>query len=86
MYDAAANAFLPPFAMRADAEARRSFAQACTDEGHAFAKSLKDYSLWFVGEFSDLSAALSPVSPPLLVAKAEEFKTVHPSTSFDSNG
>lgn len=73
VYDAAANAFMPPFAMRADGEARRSFQQACFDEKHAFSRSMKDYSLWYIGEFSEVSALIEPVVPPKLVAKAEEF-------------
>lgn len=73
VYDAAANAFMPPFAMRADAEARRSFEQACVDDKHAFSRSLKDYSLWLIGEFSEVSAKIEPIIPPKAIAKAEEF-------------
>lgn len=74
VFDAAANAFMPPFALRADAEAKRSFGQACCDPDHMFSKARVDYSLWLIGEFSELSALVEPVTPPVMVAKAVEFE------------
>ena len=74
VYDAAANAFMPPLAFRAHTEAVRSFKHACVDPEHMFNKSLVDYSLWYIGEYNEASASLTLITPPECLAKGEEFK------------
>ncbi|UDN67736.1 nonstructural protein [robinz microvirus RP_105] len=57
--DKAVNAFLPPFFCRTDAEATRSFSQACNDPQHDFNKHASYYTLFALGEFDDENGVLT---------------------------
>lgn len=59
--DKKAEAFLPPFFVRARGEAIRSFVDAATDNKR-FGSHPEDYDLYFLGLFDDVSGAL--IAPP----------------------
>ncbi|ALS03686.1 VP5 [Gokushovirus WZ-2015a] len=56
--DTAVNAFLTPFFARTDAEAVRSFSDACMDTKHQFAMHARDYELYRIGTFHDVNGEL----------------------------
>ncbi len=60
--DAAAERYLTPFFSGTVEEAIRSFREACSSEGHQFAKFPEDYSLWKVGEWEAETGVLTPVA------------------------
>lgn len=60
-------AFLQPFFARSDAEAARSFSDACTSPDHNFSKHLPDYSLYVLGEFDDTNGACLGMASPVKV-------------------
>jgi len=68
--DRAVGAFLKPFFVRSKGEAVRSFMEACKDAGHEFSRNAKDYELFFVGEFDDVSGMLVPMAEPECVMRA----------------
>lgn len=65
--DAAVSAFLQPFFGRSDAEAARSFGDACGDAKHQFATHLSDYSLFALGEFDDASGSILGYTSPVKI-------------------
>jgi len=71
--DQAAQAFLSPFSMRGDGEARRAFAMTCQDPATNFARFASDYSLYRIGSFEDTDAVIVACQPPIFVARATEY-------------
>lgn len=69
--DKAVNAFLPPFLVRSNGEALRSFTAACNDENHQFYKHAGDYSLYYVGEWCDESGMYLACDPVRVISAAE---------------
>jgi len=53
VFDKAVKAFNPALTFRSEAEAMRSFAEACTTEGTPFKKHSPDYAFFFIGLFDD---------------------------------
>lgn len=53
VYDDKADAFLPPFFFKTEAQALRAFAAAANEEGHDFQKHAADYTLFEIGDFSE---------------------------------
>lgn len=53
VYDVKAKAYLRPFFERTKATALRSFVELVNEDGHAFRKHAEDYSLWYIGDFSE---------------------------------
>lgn len=72
VFDAAAEAYLPPFFAQNHGVARRLFESACADEEHQFFKYAEDYTLFYIGEFDDASGELLPNQAPVRVASALE--------------
>lgn len=52
VYDKAAEAFMSPFALAADGQAKRAFIDHVMRDENA-SKFPEDYSIWYVGEFDD---------------------------------
>lgn len=55
IYDAAAQAYLPPFILPQVGMAKRIFREAINSDSHQFAKSPADYTLFHLGDFDDSS-------------------------------
>ena len=71
VFDKKVNAFMPPFFVRSQGEAIRSFTDACQDGAHVFCKHPEDYLLFQVGEFNDENGALlQPVTGVVALIEA----------------
>lgn len=71
--DAAVGAFLPPFFARSRGEAIRMFQDSVADPKSQFGVHAKDYSLYFIGTWSDENGLFSPVDVPDRIAGALDF-------------
>lgn len=67
--DKAVSAFLPPFCMRSEGEAIRSFQDAVSREGTPFNAHKSDFSLCYIGTYDD-SLGQMVSAPPSVVAEA----------------
>jgi len=65
VYDAAVEAFLPPFTAHTVSEARRMFINTFRQELHAFNQTPADYTLYHVGSFDDEEGKSESVIPPV---------------------
>jgi len=63
IFDAAAEAFLPPMFMDTKGMAIRSFADAVNQEGTPFCLHAADYTLFHVGTFDQSTGELRSVTP-----------------------
>lgn len=72
VHDAAVGAFLPPFFARSRGEAIRNFQDAARDSNR-FGTHGKDFSLYFVGRWSDENGLFQPVDVPDRIAGALDF-------------
>ncbi len=63
VYDAAAEAYLPPMFLETKGMCIRSFADAVNEEGHAFGRHAADYTLFHIGWFDSLSGELEMITP-----------------------
>lgn len=70
--DSATAAFLPPFFMRADGEALRSFMDALGSGDHQFSKHPRDFTLYYIGVFDDNSGEIEIPDVPLKLANGIE--------------
>ena len=61
IFDAAAEAYLPPFILHAEGMAIRAFTDCINDPNHQFSKHPKDYNLFTVGEFDDQKGLITPL-------------------------
>lgn len=72
IFDAAVNAFMPPFQSRADGEALRQFTDAMNDEKSHFNRHPHDYTLFYIASFDDESATFElPTAPRRLISGTE---------------
>lgn len=72
VYDAAVGAYLNPFAVRSEPEAKRSFSDAVGDANSPFCAHPEDYILYAVGLFDNLSGAFEvPDTPKKLITALE---------------
>ena len=70
VYDNKAEAFLPPFVSKTNAEAIRNFQDACSDANHGFHRHAHDFFLYRIGTFDDNTALLQPADPPDMLISA----------------
>ncbi len=63
VYDAAAEAYLPPTFMSTKAMAIRIFRDAINEEGHQFGRHAADYTLFHVGFFDQITGKLEVIEP-----------------------
>lgn len=68
--DKAVGAFLPPFYMRSDGEAIRSFAEACNDP-KSLGKHAEDFTLFRLGSFDDGSGLFKCGEPERVLSALE---------------
>ncbi len=73
VWDAAAEAYLPPFFVSTKGQAIRSFSDAVNEAGHQFALHAKDYTLFHIGSFDQGKGVLSGVNPPDSMGNALQF-------------
>lgn len=59
IFDSKVQAFLPPFYMRTDGEARRATVSASMDPSQNFHVHAADYTLFCLGEFDDESGQIT---------------------------
>ena len=71
--DHKAECYLPPFTMRTNAEAIRSFADSVVKPGPTIHDHPEDFALYLVGEFDQISCKLVPCEMVSL-ANAVDFK------------
>lgn len=69
IYDSKVNAFNDPFSMQTDGSAERAFLSQFFDPEApvTLRLNLKDYSLYYVGEFDSDTAVITNETPPRLV-------------------
>ena len=72
VYDAAAEAYLPPFFQPKDGQALRLFKASINDPDHAFGMNPSDYTLFCLGYFEDNTAGIFPYGSPRKLANGVE--------------
>lgn len=80
IFDSAAGAYMRPFFMLSDAQARRAFTDIATDANHEVGKHPEDYHLCRVGVFDDNEGKLIPENVEVL---ATGIKVVAESRNVD---
>lgn len=71
VHDNAVEAFLPPFFVRSEGEAKRAFVASSTGEGSRFAQTPNDFTLFVCGSFDDNSGVFTPYEPKRLMGGLE---------------
>ncbi|QCQ84704.1 nonstructural protein [Blackfly microvirus SF02] len=71
VFDSKVGAYSPPFCVKTQGEAIRSFADACGDDKLPFSKHPGDYRLFLVGSFDDNSGVLDQIVPQPLIGADE---------------
>lgn len=71
IWDRAAGAYMRPFFMNADDQAKRAFTDIATDPDHEIGKHPTDYTLFKLGLFDDNSGELHPFNPEKIIAAHE---------------
>ncbi len=56
--DTKAMAYLPPFFLPNEAVAKRVFGDMATDQTHQFGKHPEDFSMYYLGEFEDMTSVV----------------------------
>lgn len=76
VFDSKVGAYLQPFFMRSRGEAIRAYTDLCNDGKSEFTKYPEDYTLFELGEFSDMDAKFHMYDAPHSLGVALEFKKV----------
>ncbi len=67
--DTKAMAYLPPFFLPNEAVAKRVFGDMATDQTHQFGKHPEDFSMYYLGEFEDMTSVVEiDKKAPVLIA------------------
>ncbi len=74
IYDAKAEAYIQPFFATNEGMAKRMFHKACNDQETDFWKYSQDYTLFFIGFFSQTTGLLHPNKAPETLGGALEYK------------
>ena len=82
VYDSKAVFYLPPFTMRSDAEAIRSFTVAASDANTAVGKHPGDFTLFCIGTYDDSSAELQKFDALENLGVALQYVSVNDSQSI----
>lgn len=64
VYDAAAEAYLPPIFFDTKGQAIRSFVDACNAEDHMFRRHADDYTLFHIGFYDPGDGKLESLATP----------------------
>lgn len=83
VFDEKAEAYLPPFFVQTEGQALRAFTDAVNDPQHNFGKHPHDYTMWFVGTFSDAKAEFSIADRRLVAAGVEVKRSERTYTQVD---
>ena len=75
VYDAKAEAYLPPMFFQSRGVAIRSFGAAAADEKHDFHRFAADYTLFELGDFDENSGKFSLLSAPVALGNALELRS-----------
>lgn len=78
VFDSKAEAFMTPFFMTSKGQAVRAFSDTVQDPSHQFNKHPCDYTLFYLGTFSDDSSTFKTITPPVSLGMAVEFITPKP--------
>lgn len=84
VYDSKAEAYLPPFFMRSNGEAVRSFIQASNDQSSNFCKFPGDFTLFKVGEYDDQTCSIHVLQAIENLGCAIDFKD-HPNLPLNNS-
>jgi len=63
IFDHAVKAFLPPFCLRNDGQAIRTFTDCVNSQNHQFHEHPEDYNLFLIGTFDDSLAEFKNLEP-----------------------
>lgn len=74
IYDSKAERHLPPFFMSTKGEAIRAVTDALHDSNHQFCRHSEDYTLFELGEFSDIDAEIRLHEAKVSLGNLLEFK------------
>lgn len=74
VYDATAEAFLPPFFMPNTQTALRAIEDCVSDENHNFHKHSSDYTLYELGSFDDAAGLMEPLPQPKVISLLSTIK------------
>lgn len=74
IYDSKAEAYLTPFFMRSKGEAIRGLTACVDDPQHNFSKYAEDFTLFELGEWSEVNCKFDLHSTPLSVCVLLELK------------
>ncbi len=77
VFDAKANAYLPPFCFGHIGEALRAFIDAAQDPNHKFHKHGHDFSLFHLGHFDDNTGTFDLFEQPNLIGRADIVRADH---------
>lgn len=83
VWDAKAEAFLPPFFLPETAMAVRSFGDAVNDRGHAFSRNPQDYTLFGLGEYDCATGIFDAPAQTTLVNGVQVVRAVAPTAQRD---
>lgn len=81
VFDQKAKAYLSPFCMAEKGQAIRSFTDLINDGDHQFSKHPEDYTLLFIGEYDDETAAIHPAPTLEALHKGPELVYTDPTGS-----
>jgi len=73
IYDEKSEAFLQPFFLDTHGQAIRAITDCLNDPDHNFARHTSDYTLFFIGEYDEQTALITPDKQSL--GNLVEFKT-----------
>jgi hypothetical protein len=75
IYDVKAEAFLQPFFMPTKGQAVRAIKDLLFNPDHSFSRYPEDYTLFYMGEYSDTNGAFTTLSAPEPILKLIEAKS-----------
>jgi len=75
VYDAKAEAYLPPMFFVSRGVAIRTFGAAASDEKHDFNRFASDYTLFELGDFDEFTGKFTLHSAPVALGNALELRS-----------
>lgn len=76
VFDTKAAVFANPYTSTNDQTALRDFARAATDPSSNLCAFPGDYMLFNIGSYDDNTGVIEPLSPPVNLGSAAQFKEV----------
>lgn len=75
IYDAKAEAYLPPFILPKAAQAKRAFADCINSDTHQFGANPADYTLFTLGQFDDERGQYILQRAPISLGSGVEYRS-----------